>query len=188
MIAMMSIEHLRAAAFCAYLIAWLVLAVAAVAGGISTRRRQAVVHITVPVIAGALLQLAGALTITLSMGKGPLRPRLYELIGALVLAPLGAVLFCWALRSARSNAAASLVTSGPYAWMRHPIYAAFLAMLLATGLLTSAGFKLVVATVLYLAGSEFRIGSEEAELAEKFPGGYEQYRLRTRWRYLPGVR
>ena len=29
---------------------------------------------------------------------------------------------------------------------------------------------------------------EEAELAEKFPGEYGQYCLRTRWRYLPGLR
>jgi protein-S-isoprenylcysteine O-methyltransferase Ste14 len=72
--------------------------------------------------------------------------------------------------------------------MRHPIYAAFLAMLLATGLLTSAGLILVAATVLYMAGSEFRIGSEEAKLAENFPASYAQYRLQTRWLYLPGLR
>ena len=72
--------------------------------------------------------------------------------------------------------------------MRHPIYAAFLAMLLATGLLTSAGVNLVIAIVLYVAGSEFRIGSEEAKLAEALPASYAQYRLRTRWLYLPGVR
>jgi protein-S-isoprenylcysteine O-methyltransferase Ste14 len=187
----MSIEHLRAAAFCSYLIAWLVFAVATVASGISRRHRQAatLVHITVPLIVGTLLQVAGAAAITLSMGKGPLRPGRYELICALVLAPLGAALFGWALQSVPSNAEAeSLVTTGAYAWMRHPIYAAFLGMLLATGLLTSAGIKLVVATVLYLAGSELRIASEEANLAEKFPAGYAQYRLRTRWRYLPGLR
>jgi len=187
----MSIEHLRAAVFCAYLIAWLVLAVATVVGATSRRHRQAatLVHITVPVIVGTLLQTAGASAITLSMGKGLLRPRKYELIGALVLAPLGAALFTWALRSARSNAETeSLVTNGAYGWMRHPIYAAFLAMLLATGLLTSAGVRLVAATVLYLIGTEFRIGSEEATLAEKFSAGHAQYRLRTRWRYLPGLR
>jgi protein-S-isoprenylcysteine O-methyltransferase Ste14 len=73
-------------------------------------------------------------------------------------------------------------------WPRHPIYSSFLAMLVATGLLVSGGFKLVVAVGLYLAGSEFRIASEEAEMAEKFPADYEQYRLRTPWRYLPGLR
>jgi protein-S-isoprenylcysteine O-methyltransferase Ste14 len=185
----MSIEHLRAAAFCVYLTAWLVLAVAAALGALSRRHRQAatLVHITMPAIVGTLLQAAGAAVITLTMGKGELRPRTYELIGALVLAPLAAAVFGWALRLAATDVP-SLVTTGAYAWMRHPIYSAFLAMLLATGLLTSAGVNLVAATVLYLAGSELRIAHEEAELAEKFPAGYAQYRLRTRWRYLPGVR
>ena len=68
------------------------------------------------------------------------------------------------------------------------MYLSFLAMLLATGLLASAGFKLVVATVLYLLGSEMRIASEEAELEEKYPAAYAQYRRKTRWRYLPGLR
>ena len=80
------------------------------------------------------------------------------------------------------------MTHGVYAWMRHPIYLAFLAMLLATGLLASAGRGLLVAVVMYLAGSELRIASEEEDLARTFRAEYEQYRLRTRWRYLPGLR
>ena len=79
-------------------------------------------------------------------------------------------------------------TRGVYACMRHPIYLAILAMLLATGLLASAGQRLLVAVVIYLAGSELRIASEEEYLARTFRAEYEQYRLRTRWRYLPGLR
>jgi protein-S-isoprenylcysteine O-methyltransferase Ste14 len=81
-----------------------------------------------------------------------------------------------------------LATGGAYAWLRHPTYLAFLAMLIATGLVTSAGPKLVAAVILYLVGSELRIAYEETELAEKFPADYAQYRLRTRWRSLPGLR
>jgi len=33
-----------------------------------------------------------------------------------------------------------------------------------------------------------RIASEEEYLARTFRAEYEQYHLRTRWRYLPGVR
>jgi len=33
-----------------------------------------------------------------------------------------------------------------------------------------------------------RTASEEEDLARTFRAEYEQYRLRTRWRYLPGVR
>jgi protein-S-isoprenylcysteine O-methyltransferase Ste14 len=184
-------ERLRIAAFCVYLAAWVVLAVAAAAGAIPRRHRQAVasVHITVPIIVGGLLQGLGAFTTTLSMGDGPLRPRTFELLGTLVLAPLAASLFVWALRTAPDKGEAeTLVTGGAYAWLRHPMYLAFLAMLVATGLIVSAGLKLIASVVLYLAGSELRIASEEADLAEKFPADYSKYRLRTRWRYLPGLR
>ena len=81
-----------------------------------------------------------------------------------------------------------VISTGPYAWVRHPIYLAFLAMLIATGLLVSDGVKLILPVLLYLAGSELRIASEEAELAKKFPEGYAIYRSRTRRRYLPGLR
>jgi len=81
-----------------------------------------------------------------------------------------------------------LVTRGVYAWMRHPIYLAILAMLLATGFLASDGKGLLVAVVIYLAGPELRIASAEEDPARAFRAAYAQYRLRTRWRYLPGLR
>jgi protein-S-isoprenylcysteine O-methyltransferase Ste14 len=187
----MLIEPLRVSAFCAYLAAWLVLAIAAVAVAVPRRMRQAAAsaRMTAPVVVGILLQAAAAFAIRLSMDNAPLRPRTLELVGTLALAPLAALLFVWALRSGPKRGDADrLVTGGAYAWVRHPIYLAFLAMLVATGLVISVGFKLVAAVGLYLAGSELRIASEEAEMAEKFPADYAQYRLRTRWRYLPGIR
>ena len=68
------------------------------------------------------------------------------------------------------------------------MYLAFLMMLIATGLLVSTGLKLVAPIALYLWGSEMRVASEEAELVAQFPEAYAQYRRRTRWRYLPGLR
>jgi protein-S-isoprenylcysteine O-methyltransferase Ste14 len=187
----MSTQPLRIASFCAYLAAWLVIAIAAVAGAMPRRVRQATAsaRITMPVIVGILLQGAAAFAIRLSISDAPLRPRTFELVGTLVLAPLAAALFVWALRSAPNKGEAeTLATGGAYSWVRHPIYLAFLAMLIATGLVISSGLKLVAAVALYLGGSEMRIASEEAEMAEKFPAEYPRYQLRTRWRYLPGLR
>ena len=184
-------ERLRVAAFCVYLATWLVFVIAAVTSAIPVRGRQVdgSARMTVPAIIGLLMQVAAALTVTLSMGSGPLRPRPFELVSTLALAPLAASLFVWALRSTTNTVDAEvLATGGAYAWLRHPIYLAFLAMLVATGLLISAGLKLAAAVVLYLAGSELRIVSEEAELSRRFPVRFAQYRLRTRWRYLPGLR
>lgn len=184
---------MKIAAYCAYLAAWLVFAIAAVAGALPRLRRQpqpaATPAITAPVFIGTLLQVLAAFAITRSMPSGPLQPRTFELAGALLLAPLGAAIFVWALRSVPMDADAdTLVTEGAYAWLRHPIYLAFLAILVATGFLISGGTKLILPVLLYLGGSELRIASEEGELAKKFPQSYARYRSRTRWRYLPGLR
>ncbi len=182
---------MKLAAYCGYLAAWLVFAIAAVVGALPRLRRQAAVTttITAPVLIGSLMQVLAAFAITKSMGSGPLRPRTFELAGALVLAPLGAALFVWALRSIPRDADRdTLVTGGAYSWLRNPIYLAFLAMLVATGLLVSGGVRLILPVLLYVAGSELRIASEEGELAKKFAEDYALYRRRTRWRYLPGLR
>ena len=182
-----SIEQLRLLAFCVYLVSWLVLAGAAVASAIPRRRQAAApIHLTTPAIVGTLLQAASALPITLFLNPGPLRPDAVALCATLVLTPFAAALFSWAVWSApRAN---TLATGGAYARLRHPMYLAFLAMLLATGLLASAGLKLILAAGLYITGSEMRIASEEAELERRFPQEYPQYRAKTRWRYLPGLR
>ena len=186
----MAIDPLKIAAYCAYLGAWLVFAVAALMAALPRLRRLTASPsgMSIPVLIGTLLQLLAAFAITRSMGNGPLRPRPFELAGALVLAPLGAAVFVWALASARRGDADTLVTAGAYSWLRHPIYLAFLAMLVATGFLVAGGVKLIVPIVLYLAGSELRIASEEADMNERFPEGYAVYRRQTRWRYLPGLR
>src|SRR5450631_3721437 len=97
---------MKIAAYCVYLSAWVVFAVAAVAGAIPRLRKTstATMRLTAPVIIGTLLQVAAAFLITRQMGSGPLRPRTFELGGALVLAPFGAVLFVWAMRSVPRDA------------------------------------------------------------------------------------
>ncbi|HTM49024.1 MAG TPA: isoprenylcysteine carboxylmethyltransferase family protein [Bryobacteraceae bacterium] len=187
----MKFDLLRFTAFCAYLAAWLVFAVGAAATGIPRMQRfvEAPARMKPAVIIGTVLQIASACVITFNLGDGPLRPKSFELATVVFLAPFAAALFVAALRSApRRGSKDRLVTSGAYAWVRHPIYLAFFAMLLATGLLASAGPALLLSAGMYLAGCELRIASEEADLEQTFRGEYEQYRLRTRWRYLPGLR
>lgn len=186
-------DPLKFAAYCAYLASWLVFAIAAAVGAMPRLGRppesSATTGLTAPVIVGTLLQVLAAFGITSSLTSGPLHPRTFELIGALLLAPAGAALFVWALRSVPRDANHEwLITGGAYAWVRHPIYLAFLAILLATGLLMSSGVKLILPVLLYLVGSELRIASEEGDLAEKFPEEFARFRSRTRWRYLPGLR
>ena len=185
-------DQLRVAAFYTYLAAWLVLLLGAAISSIPSRRTQRTARPITPTasaVIGVLLQGTAALPITMSLPSGPLRPSAWSLAAALLLSPLAAAIFVWALHSARgASAGAALVTNGPYGWLRHPIYFAFFAMLVATGLLTSAGWMLLAAVAMYIAGSELRIAAEEAELERRFPADYAAYRRRARWRYLPGVR
>ncbi len=187
----MPIESLRVAAFCAYLGSWLGLLIAVTLGSLPQFRRHSATSLRPPlrVLCGTILQVIAALGITLTLPDGPLRPSTFELSAALLLAPLSAAIFAWAQRSTpKYSDKETLVTSGPYRWVRHPIYLAFFAMLLATGFLASSGLKLVVAAFLYLAGCEIRIATEEADLNIQFPLRYSNYRSQTPWRYLPGIR
>ena len=183
---------LKIAAYCAYLASWVIVTAVALFGQLLRLRKLTAgpkMTITMPVVVGSLLQVLAAFILTRALPNGPLHPQTFELAGALVLAPLGAGLYTWSLRSAPNDADANtLITDGAYEWLRHPIYLAFLAMLVATGFLISAGTKLIVPVLLYVAGSELRIATEESELVQKFSEDYAQYRSRTRWRYLPGLR
>lgn len=78
----------------------------------------------------------------------------------------------------------TLVTGGPYQWVRHPIYSAFLLILGAPLLITAnwlVGLLWIVPTALDVAS---RIRFEEAILSEKFGNDYRLYMART-GRLLP---
>lgn len=91
----------------------------------------------------------------------------------------------WAIR-ARLVEGHQLVTSGPYAWVRHPIYTGMLGMLVATGLVLATLTRLAVGLGLFLAGTRVRTSAEEALLRQEFGEAFEAYRQRTGW-LLPGL-
>jgi len=80
-----------------------------------------------------------------------------------------------------------LVRTGPYAMVRHPIYASMLAMLAAMLLLLTAWPGIVIALVLFLAGTEMRVRAEDALLAQRFPREFSAYKS-TVPAYIPFVR
>lgn len=169
---------LRLLSFLVYLLSWAGVAIGAV-WSLLPARAGAAVHHHLP---GTLLQLAGVLVITIFLPDGPLRPTPIELTLALLLAPAGAALYLATVAAGRRG---GLVTTGPFAVVRHPMYLAFLLLLAATAALAAAGWRTVPALVLYLAGSELRLAHEEAALDGV---AYSAYRARTRWRYFPGLR
>jgi protein-S-isoprenylcysteine O-methyltransferase Ste14 len=78
-----------------------------------------------------------------------------------------------------------VVSDGPYAWVRHPMYSGAFALLLGTPLALGSWWGLLVVPV-FLPILAFRILNEEAVLARDLPG-YTAYQRQVRWRLIPFV-
>jgi len=78
-----------------------------------------------------------------------------------------------------------VVTTGPYAVVRHPMYAGYLVALLATPAALGSLPALVPAALL-AAGIVVRTVLEDRALHAELPG-YPEYAARVRWRLLPHV-
>jgi protein-S-isoprenylcysteine O-methyltransferase Ste14 len=114
-------------------------------------------------------------------------------VHSVVLAAIGAVLFAcgialavWARLHLGRNwgmpmtqrAEPELVTSGPYRFVRHPIYSGLLTAMLGTALVNNLLGLIVVAV---LVGYFYYCGIvEERNLAATFPAAYPEYASRTK--------
>jgi protein-S-isoprenylcysteine O-methyltransferase Ste14 len=76
-----------------------------------------------------------------------------------------------------------LVTSGPYRWVRHPLYTVGASMFIAFGMAADNWF-IAALGVLAFIGMAIRTPKEEANLIEKFGDEYREYMKRT-GRFLP---
>ncbi len=80
----------------------------------------------------------------------------------------------WGL-AARLIEGHDLITDGPYRWIRNPIYAGMLGLLVATGLAASPWQILIAATVVFVVGTVIRIRGEEQLLRQAFGDAFEEY-------------
>jgi len=78
-----------------------------------------------------------------------------------------------------------VISTGPYAVVRHPMYAFALLLLLGTPLLLGSLWGLL-GLVLFLPLLMARVRGEEAMLAAGLPG-YREYAARVRYRLVPGL-
>jgi protein-S-isoprenylcysteine O-methyltransferase Ste14 len=110
-----------------------------------------------------------------------------SLIASMVLGPPSVVLVWMAARHLdkqwRFEAALSedhkLITTGPYRWLRNPIYASMLGMLLATGFAKTWWPLLVAGVIFFVIGTEIRVRAEERLLAARFGEEFAQYKTTT---------
>jgi protein-S-isoprenylcysteine O-methyltransferase Ste14 len=85
------------------------------------------------------------------------------------------------------NADHELVRSGPYRFVRHPIYLSIIAVMLGAGFLISRPARLAAALVLEIIGTEIRIRVEDALLASRFGDKFTEYQRRVP-AYIPLLR
>jgi len=164
------------------------------AGGAGARRdRMSVLGIGLQMVAFALVWMIQR---PLPPAGAPLRPGEIALD---VLAPLLSIASVWlglsAVRTlgkqwsyeARVIEGHELVTRGPYAWVRHPIYTAMLGKLLASNFAFGHWIGLVMAGTVFVIGTLIRIRSEEKLLRTTFGEQYEAYARRVP-AFVPGFR
>lgn len=68
-----------------------------------------------------------------------------------------------------------LITQGPYATVRNPIYLGMFGLMFATGLIFSTWWALLLANVLFLIGNQIRIQAEEKLLRATFGPKFDEY-------------
>ena len=152
-------------------------------------------HITValPTRIGITLETAAVILVGVLHRDEP--PAWWRIAAAIVVAGV-AIAGSWASvrhlgRQFRVHAGLyddhELVRTGPYAIVRHPIYASLLAMLLASILLLSDWPVAIAAVAIYVCGTEIRVRAEDRLLAGRFGNDFDSYRRKVP-AYIPFVR
>ncbi|MCS3894784.1 protein-S-isoprenylcysteine O-methyltransferase Ste14 [Bradyrhizobium japonicum USDA 38] len=120
-------------------------------------------------------------------------PVAFQALG-LVLFVLSTLFILWVFREnsfaapvvkLQADRAQRVVSTGPYAHVRHPMYSGMILFFAGVPLLLGSWWGLVMAPVIVVLFA-VRIGIEERTLREGLPG-YSNYMTRVRYRLLPGV-
>jgi len=143
---------------------------------------------------GVVLQFVGYFVMWLSfrppfasLSKFPGPFALVVAVACVVLAWTGAGFAYWAQRTlgkewsytARLLEGHRLVTAGPYAIVRHPIYTSMLAMWIATALAVARPWGIVLGIVPMVWGTLVRVKIEDALLRQAFGASFEEWKKRT---------
>jgi protein-S-isoprenylcysteine O-methyltransferase Ste14 len=128
----------------------------------------------VAVLSGAPGIVLSVFTVAIAAGSGWLLEAAVQTLGKQ-----------WAL-AARLVEGHKLITMGPYAYVRNPIYTGMLGMLIATGLAMEHWIATIVAVVLFAVGMAIRVRSEEKLLRAAFGQEFEEYARRVP-AVIPGI-
>lgn len=131
------------------------------------------------------LYLQGGLLLVFIPGGG--RRPAWLFLMATVLAVASAVLVRWAFHHLGAHwrvntvvtADHQLVTTGPYALIRHPVYTALLGIQLATALILTSWFWAIVSLLIFGFGTEIRVEAEDALLFQRFGEPHTRWKAKT---------
>jgi protein-S-isoprenylcysteine O-methyltransferase Ste14 len=105
------------------------------------------------------------------------------------------VLVLWTMRVNRffssvvriqSDRGQFVVTTGPYAVIRHPGYLAGIVVIVASGIALGSWLAAALLILTCLPGVLYRAITEDRVLLAQLPG-YREYAARVRWRLIPGL-
>ena len=85
----------------------------------------------------------------------------------------------------QSDRAQEVIQTGPYALVRHPMYAGALLWMLGAPLLLGSRWGFIGSALMILLVAGRAVGEEKVLAAEL--AGYDAYRRKVRFRLLPGV-
>lgn len=163
-------------------------------GGEKLDRRKEGLFILLTLRPGALVAVAGLVAYIgdpRSMEWSAMPLPAWVRWGGVGLAALGGALLIWTFHTLGPNLTDTvvtrrvhtLVTSGPYRWIRHPLYAAT-AITVVGNSLTAANWFLLVAGAFVFAMMVIRTRREEDFLLDRFGDSYRAYMART-GRFFP---
>lgn len=159
------------------------------------RQNRASITATWPTMAGLFFEGA-AIFLAFAFRAGPEDPPNVARMAASLVCGIVSAVLSWSSvqylgRQFRLRAGLyvdhELVRGGPYAVVRHPIYASLLSILLCTLLLLTPWQWSVVSIALFLIGTEIRVRTEDRLLESRFQETFREYRREVP-AYLPFLR
>jgi protein-S-isoprenylcysteine O-methyltransferase Ste14 len=184
-------RYLIPALWAIWLVGWCLAAIGVKRAQWRESWREAVYN-RLPVLLGMVLMI---------VPRGPLGLLAWRVVPAGVAAPVwgtvltaaGLLFAAWARVHLGGNWSGNvtvkeghtLITGGPYSWVRHPIYSGMTAVLFGTALAIGTA-RAFTGAALILLGFVIKLQVEEARMRETFPAEYDDYCRHTA-RLIPGV-
>ena len=148
--------------------------------------------VTLPLFGGSIAYILNPAWMTWSAFESPAWLRWLGVALGICVVPA----VHWLLTALGSNVSETVLVkerhelitgTGPYRWIRHPLYATGIGLFVAIGLMAANWFILALALIALLLIRTVVVPLEEEELVKRFGIAYEDYRRRT-GALLPRVR